>query len=484
MERASKRKLSLSATSHATAHETNQTTYRSVLLLLGASGSTEAYTSTNASSPAPPPFDSKERPDSDHDLVSAAEALTQLTQINLKANCITNCTAIPPRTTTPPTNIVSRPNIASPLPSLPLQSTTQHPLVASVNKVSRHPIVTNAVKYYDYSKRTYAPFNYAAEIVEKAAFPVVTKIELNLNNRYQAKQARKGSKKRRLEEQTAYATVPTQSSSRRSSFNTDTIMVSLETKKRLQFCLHILRLANDKINNLVHNLQQKVVTKEIEAREKRDATDAAKQDEAQKTKTEIVTTVKNIIRLISNFKPSSLSTSNESSRSSSPAPRDSVTCDNLENARCMLRTDSMESTEDDQLKGTIRRIILSLPTTVQQSSVSSGGQQTNDRVLVFAKESLDMISRLTTVFNHQLEKAEAWVAGEQEHQSHQDGPEHEHFTCDNTKALNVDLRVDTGFASESSVSDGESTLTGSVKESLSEEKNAGDKVAIDEKLEL
>lgn len=145
----------------------------------------------------------------------------------------------------------------------------------------------------------------------------------------------------------------------------------------------------------------------------------------------------------------------------------------------------MESTDDDQLKGTIRRIILSLPTTVQQSSASSGGQQTNDRVLVFAKESLDMISRLTTVFNHQLEKAEAWVAGEQEHQSHQqDGREYEQVTGERTKALNDDLRLDTGFASESSVSDGESTLTGSVKESLSEEKDAGDKVAIDEKLEL
>lgn len=310
------------------------------------------------------------------DLVSAAEALTQLTQVPTNSGTNIN------RVSTPTGMITQNPsNITSPLSNMSLQPDTinnQHPLVARVNKVSRHPLVTNAVKYYDYSKRNYAPFNYAAEIVEKAAIPVVNKIEVNLNTRYQASQARKkssnGVKKRRIDSQDN---------------------VSIETKKRLQFCLHILRLANDHINNLVNTLQQRVASKELQAKEKRAAAESiiseSTQEEAQRTKTEIVTTVKKIIKLISNFKPSSLSTN------------DAPTTNN--------RSESPDLAADIQLKSTIRDIILTLPATVQQAA--NGSQQANDRVLVFAKESLDMISRLTTVFNEQLEKAEAWVAGDE-----------------------------------------------------------------------
>jgi len=61
-------------------------------------------------------------------------------------------------------------------------------------------------------------------------------------------------------------------------------------------------------------------------------------------------------------------------------------------------------------------IILQLPTTVQQTTAAKTGtgQQANDRIFLLAKESLDMITRLTTVFSVQLEKADNWVAGEQE----------------------------------------------------------------------
>lgn len=424
----------------------------------------------------------------DKDLVSAAEALTQLTQLNSNVN--SSSTSLNSRLSTPP--MISTANgahnggssVSSPVISNfliekqtvlpPIQK--QHPLVERVNKVSRHPLVTNAVKYYDYSKRNYASFNYAAEFVEKAAIPVVNKIEVNLNNRYQAKkakqEARKGTSKKRRKVNQHYATSAASSpslspslppapapsfassasfsSSGRSSLTYSDTNVSIETKKRLQFCLHILKLANEKINNLVLVLQQRVVTKEIEAKEKREAISAGdvKQDEAQRTNIEIVTTVKNIIRLISNFKPSSLATKDEQNESAIDE-KDGITPVNSHTNSVGSRKNS---TDDDQLKGTIRDIILALPATIQQSS--SGNTQTNDRVLVFAKESLDMISRLTVVFNNQLEKAEAWVAGEQQEQENQQIEKRSILT---EKVIGEEL--DSGSTSESTT-DGENTLSG------------------------
>lgn len=111
----------------------------------------------------------------------------------------------------------------------------------------------------------------------------------------------------------------------------------------------------------------------------------------QETQTEIVTTVKKIIHVISNFRPSSLVADKGVGEG--------------------------QDSEDLRLKSTIREIILNLPNQVQHSSSSS--LQTNDKIVTFAKESLNMIGRLTTVFNNQLEKAESWVDGEEEEEQQQ-----------------------------------------------------------------
>lgn len=270
----------------------------------------------------------------------------------------------------------------------------QHPIVLGVSAVSKHPIVSNAIKYYEDSKRSYAPLNYAAGIVEKAALPVFSKIEVNLNSMHQAKlhEARR-EKKRRV--------TPTEKT---------------ETKKRLKFCLHILKLANRQINDRVNCLQraisdtdrhqEQLSTPQLE--EKHDDTQTytwlESQPESrldteltavslnrlelanpQETQTEIVTTVKKIIHVISNFRPSSLVADN--------GPGEGP------------------ESEDYRLKSTIREIILNLPNQVQHSSSSP---QTNDKIVNFAKESLNMIGRLTLVFNNQLEKAESWVDGDEE----------------------------------------------------------------------
>lgn len=364
------------------------------------------------------------------DLVTAAEALTQLT-----------------RTSTPP-NQVTLPlisNIASPLSGLSIEEqnavhaaasasasasapssnapttpsingdliTTAngdlvHPLVTKVNQVSRHPLFTNAYRYYEDSKRNYPHFNFAAGLVEKAAIPVVNRIELNLNNRHvkqQEEQNLDGSKKkRRLNKQD-----------------------KSETTNRLKFCLHILRLANDNISNKVAFLQDKLENNDGSRRTpEQDNNDnynynddstivddekitggqdhkiqytttptppppTDNQEVAQRTKTEIITTVKKIIHVISNFKTSQLN--------------------------------NPESDANDlvnnELKSTIRDIILKLPSQVQQTAISncSSAQQANDRVFLFAKDSLDMIGRLTTVFNDQLEKAEDWIGAENSKES-------------------------------------------------------------------
>jgi bZIP factor len=286
-------------------------------------------------------FDSVESsssPAEANDLVSAAEALTSLQSV-------------------------------SPIPA----SEETHPLVSKVNQLTGHPIVTNAVKYYESTKRNYAPFNYAADIVEKAALPVVNRIGVNLNNRHQQRLAEEdiSVKKRRVVEN--------------STSGSNQQDIQSETKKRLQFCLHILRLANDNINCQVNSLhaivdehQQEQKMKEEKTKESEEAAaenkfvkEATPEQVTETAKTEIAVTVKKIIHLISNFKPSSLSLDNS------------------------------------DIKSSIRDIILNLPSQINGSD--------NDKVFIFAKESLDMISKLTNVFSDQLNLAETWIGSEENH---------------------------------------------------------------------
>lgn len=305
----------------------------------------------------------------DEDLVSAAEALTRLT----------NAANSPAGDDLPAT-----PRILSPLSTMSIHDVDQlHPLVQLVNTISKLPLVSNAVKYYEDSKRNYATFNYAAGIVEKAAMPVFTKIEVNLNSIHQAKlEERARLKKRRVEDPD-----------------------KKETKKRIKFCLHILKLANDNISAKVNDLQQRIKESRDDgaisptalptcnlavAAIKEESPDLAVQKsnvpaQAQETSTEIIATVKKIIHVISNFRPSSFNLSEPAGGTGD------------------------SRSEDVQLKSTIREIILNLPNQVSQSVASS--QKGPNQAIKFATESLDMIGRLTLVFSEQLEKVENWVDG-------------------------------------------------------------------------
>lgn len=311
------------------------------------------------------------------DMVDAAEALTHLHTVT-------------PVTTPPPQQ-------------LPAQQV--HPIVSQVERLLKTPLVQGAAKYYELSKRNYPHFNYAARMVERAALPVVLKIEVNLNSRHQlrleAAQVAEfehklrqrdgdGIKKRRLSEDLTAL-------SRQGELKT----VLAETKKRLQFCLHILKLANDNINDKVHYLQEVMDEREQrqeelakEAKELVEAKENKEKEEKEKeaarpeaaAELEIVCTVKKIIHLILNFKPLSLLTE----------PLSPV----------LLHQANLTVVVDNQLKLTIRDIILRLPLLV----ATQQQPQRQDRIFVFAKELLNMISKLTNVLNEQLEMAEHWMA--------------------------------------------------------------------------
>ncbi|QBM88916.1 bZIP factor [Metschnikowia aff. pulcherrima] len=333
--------------------------------------SSDPITHSDAQSPL-----SETRSPRDEDLVSAAEALTRLT----------NSASPPPIFHDAYSDTLS---MASPLSLLSSRNLGSqiHPIVQRVNTISRLPLVTNAVRYYETSKRNYASFNYAAGIVEKAAMPVFNKIEDNLNSKHQAKlEERARLKKRRVQK-------------RRQDKH--------EIKKRIKFCLHILKLANENISAKVNDLQVKInETDKTLAKIKKESpgdrnelvrtpqgvethptestrTSSDVPEKALQTNNEIVATVKKIVHVISNFRPSSLNVSEE------------------EIGPLELHGD------DAKLKRTIRKIILSLPRQVSQTV--PGAQKAPHQAICFARESLDMIGRLTNVFNEQLEKAEHWV---------------------------------------------------------------------------
>lgn len=399
----------------------------------------------------------------DDALVSAAAALTQLTQSSAVSLPLptpptsetASPTSIPPQIyvdshaegQSPSVTLADDANISvnnkdhdcpEPITNETLRYETQHPQHPLVNRVARathHPLVTNAVRYYELSKRNYAPFNYAAVKIEQVAKPVVVKIEDNLNSRHQASIERKEAAGQRLAQTVAAENMNDLDTKKRKRSFVDVHDPSLaETRKRIQFCLHMLRAANDQINSKVGVLQQKMTDRHRKGQGRRvveadkpdssaisesarssfsDSQDDARShtsqgaevhaEAAQQTKTEIITTVKKIIHLISDFRPLALSPHAVEPYDSAQVPP----------------TRQAQRVRD--LKRAIREIIFHLPFNVQQKSIGSDpsplsihkSATTNDRILVFAQESLDMITKLTTVFNEQLDKAENWVAGEE-----------------------------------------------------------------------
>lgn len=342
--------------------------------------------------------------DEDEDLVSAAETLASISSKQVSRKSLTpDLEQIKgEKSTLEKVNKELTINTAvsdlGVLKLLTMDNNLKHPLVSKVTKVSKHPLVTNAVKYYENSKRNNSTFNYAAEFVEKAAMPVVSKIEDNLNHRYQVKQLRNRERKLQHERERLLKR-------RKVKNDRPEIELSIETKKRIKFLLHLLRLANIRISEKVDTLQRRMA----EANSKDAISDPETLTEAPQnieedrhiskgsdigeTKTDIILTVKKIIKVITNFRPSSLS-------ADSLSPVSSHIDQEIEHL---------------ELKTNIRDIILKLSNTFQQVSHNNNTSSLyqNEKIVLIATESLEMISKLTNVFNVQLEKAEQWIAGEE-----------------------------------------------------------------------
>ncbi|KAI5951424.1 OPI1 [Candida jiufengensis] len=391
------------------------------------------------------------QPRDQNDLVTAAQALTQLTRTNSPpsdVDTIVTRDSDELSTTTTTSNFENNqlPPLIGHHEQQQLQQPQQkHPIVSTVNMVAKHPIVMNAVKYYESQKRNYPSFNYAAGIVEAAALPVVNKIEDNLNTRHQQtrlpsfSQLEANSSHYSSNELTPVVSFDNKQKKRRLSSssvssNVSTMSTSYDTKKRLQFCIHILRAANANINSKINFLQRKINETELAVKEERvklqhqRSHESLSPDQAtQKTKTEIIGTVKKIIHLISNFRPSTLggtsntttTTTTQSDTSTTTQSDTSTTPITNDYALSRIPT-NISFLQDYELKNTIRDIILHLPASLQQqSSTSSNGEEGNDRIFVLAKESLDMITKLTNVFSEQLVKVETWVNGEEQLQQQQ-----------------------------------------------------------------
>ncbi|RCK54858.1 hypothetical protein Cantr_03831 [Candida viswanathii] len=403
-------------------------------------------------------------PQQSQDLVTAAHTLTLLTK-----TATTSATATPPSDAD---TIITDNNSATPSPQqiydqqlvnadgeqlVGLQQ--RHPFVLTVSMVAKHPIVINVVKYYEDSKRNYPSFNYAAGIMESAALPVVNNIEAKLNTRYQTRQASVVSSASNSNDITPtnslYGDYKIQSNNsggvqkkrRFSNTSQTTTYSTIDTRKRLQFCINILKLANTNISSKVAFLHEKINETEIAVKEEREKLIAQKSNESaqhggkedpttQKTKTEIVGTVKKIIHLISNFRPSSLGDTNNSNGLSPVSS----------NGSSQMTTTSAAANQDLELKNAIRDIILSLPQSLQQQQESGSPQ--DDVIFKFAKESLVMIGRLTQIFTEKLDQVETWVNGDEEQQRQQpdqaeleqkikDDEEEEHLAAE-TKRMKID----------------------------------------------
>lgn len=183
--------------------------------------------------------------------------------------------------------------------------------------------------------------------------------------------------------------------------------MSIESKKRLIACLHLLKLANKQLTDRVAVLQDQVERerknkkiskrmKEDDSTEERDDDDDESEDEffdaaesvdeqSKVIKMEVVGTVKKVYSLISKFAGNSL-----------PEPA----------------------------RSQVRQTLLNLPTnwtiSVNKSSLSRKTHRSqkhlsaNGKILILAEESLSMVRNVMKVVDCSLGRAEEWVKQKQE----------------------------------------------------------------------
>ncbi|SCW04507.1 LAFE_0H15060g1_1 [Lachancea fermentati] len=308
-----------------------------------------------------------------------------------------------------------------------------------LDKVRANSLINNAVRVYEHSKSQYPSFRKGAEMMErKAIIPMVKRIEeTSIKWKSRRKRTRDEdsdgsvlseeesessteSKNDRdqehsessdeeneeedstmLEERTFKGRISKRQKISRAfaksknNFKEYKLNMSIESKKRLITCLHLLKLANNQLSNRVSFLQD-LVQKEQQLRKRRikvnekdsdhdEFYDASDNIDEQSTviKMEVVGTVKKVYALISKFTGNSL-----------PEPARTQVRESL--LKLPMNWTTMINSED-LAKRTNSKII-----------------SPNGKVLLLARESLDMVHNVMGVVDNTLGKAEEWVKHKQE----------------------------------------------------------------------
>ncbi|SCU97437.1 LAMI_0F10088g1_1 [Lachancea mirantina] len=285
-----------------------------------------------------------------------------------------------------------------------------------LDKVRSNSIINNAVRVYEQSKSQYPSFRKGAEIMErKALFPMVRRIE-KTSNKWKSREKHgrddeicSGSEKETededdgstiLDDRTYGVRVSKRQKISRAiakskdSFKEYKLNMSIESKKRLITCLHLLKLANTQLSNRVNSLQDLVVKEQRLLRHKSanpedeesddeeyyDASDNLN-EQSKVIKTEVVGTVKKVYSLVSKFAGNSL-----------PEP---------------ART---------QVRESLLKLPLNWTDYMNEENLAKFDPDltANGKVLILAKESLEMVHSVMSVVDNTLGKAEEWVKHKQE----------------------------------------------------------------------
>lgn len=297
-----------------------------------------------------------------------------------------------------------------------------------LDKVRSNSIINNAVNLYEQSKHQYPSFRKGAEMMErKALIPMVRKLEKTSNKwKRRGKRAHEDGINSDEEEREEEVETEYEDSNALESDSEDhgpriskrqkiseaiakgkgnlkgyKLNMSIESKKRLVTCLHLLKLANNQLSNKVSFLQELVQQEQRTRKSRRSKAiksgtseehsdneqffDASDNLDEQSTviKMEVVGTVKKVYSIVSKFTGSSL-----------PEPA----------------------------RSQVRETLLKLPTnwstsmnsTNMSKYTSSKKISTNGKVLILARESLDMVGNVMNVVDNTLGKAEEWVKHKKE----------------------------------------------------------------------
>ncbi|AET39622.1 transcriptional regulator OPI1 Ecym_4590 [Eremothecium cymbalariae DBVPG len=268
-----------------------------------------------------------------------------------------------------------------------------------LHKMRQNSIINNAVSLYEQTKLQHPNFKRRVELVERKASTMVRRTSEFWSQADSSENDCMDDVYSTGTPLDDHLGTPLRVSKRqkiRENFKEYRLNMSIESKKQLITCLHLLKLANKQLSHTVSSLQD-LVQKEKETAEQHlphkdsdsddneqfyDASENLADERSKEIKMEVVGTVKKVYSLISHFAGNSL-----------PEPA----------------------------RSQVRETLLNLPTNWSLNVNSTSKQRSsnprlsaNGKILILAEESLDMVSNVIQVFDGTIGKAEEWVKHKRE----------------------------------------------------------------------